>query len=221
MEMQDFKMTPELAAAMQRMKMAGMEQMAVSSLRTFSWLNRRAAVGGLVFAGDSITHNYPVYELFAQYGPLYRRGISGITAKFMRENLDEFFGGLQPDKVFLLIGINSIGDGEGAEETAGHVAAVCSWLKEKMPGASVYLESVLPVNEEPCYRQTVGTRTNEAVRALNDRLCRISGVEYLDLYHRMADESGNLAVVFTDDGMHPNMAGYEVMTECLEPYFAQ
>ena len=42
------------------------------------------------------------------------------------------------------------------------------------------------------------------------------GLVYLDYYSAMADEKGAMKLEFTDDGVHPNAAGYAIMGKLAE-----
>ena len=41
---------------------------------------------------------------------------------------------------------------------------------------------------------------------------------YIDMYDLLTDDDGNFSKDYTDDGLHPNDDGYEVITKELKKY---
>ena len=50
------------------------------------------------------------------------------------------------------------------------------------------------------------------------KYCKENNIEYVDTYSILIDEFGNLKEEYTDDGLHINDVGYEVITDFLKPY---
>ncbi len=74
--------------------------------------------------------------------------------------------------------------------------------------------SITPVNNYVFPQMTV-TRTPSQILTLNSWLqqyCPANGCTYLDYYTAMVDSSGMLRRELSNDGLHPNAAGYAVMT---------
>lgn len=180
-------------------------------------LNRFVRPGGVVFAGDSITEHFPIHELLQSAKPMYNRGISGDTTSGMLEHLRHLVLDLQPSQVFLLIGTNDLGEGDAPQEIVRRIDALCAAIQAGAPEAGLTLLAVYPVNpqiETGMPFPTVGIRTNEAIREMNETICERATerqIAYLDLHDRLADESGVLKAEYTYDGLHLNVAGYEVV----------
>jgi lysophospholipase L1-like esterase len=91
-------------------------------------------------------------------------------------------------------------------------------------GIEVVIGTVLPVCD--CARWDDGTirvQTRERpplrIAELNDRIARLareSGYGLVDYHSAMADGVGRLRQELTDDGLHPNRAGYAVMAPPTE-----
>lgn len=218
----ELTMTPELMAAIQAGIQKFMEADMAKKADSFRQLNQTAQKGGIVFAGDSITEGYPVYELFTRELTLYNRGISGINSLQLLENLDAHVLDLKPESVVLLIGTNDIGQGYGVEETAGRIWQICGKIEEECRDARIYLLSVYPVYDIPENSRAVGVRDNETLKQLNKQLEKAARgsrhVKYLDLYPTMTDERGRLKESYTTDGLHLSMEGYRHVTQLLSPY---
>jgi len=78
--------------------------------------------------------------------------------------------------------------------------------------------SLLPVSDyhterNPQYERTK-QRPPEAIREVNAWLagfCRQRGFPYVDYFSATVDQSGMLKAELSDDGLHPNSAGYRIM----------
>jgi lysophospholipase L1-like esterase len=82
----------------------------------------------------------------------------------------------------------------------------------------VILATALPVHDynmalSPAYEQT-RKRSPQVIRALNDWIMAFSqkrGYIFLNYYQPLLDVRLNLTKEYSDDGLHPNPAGYRVM----------
>lgn len=73
------------------------------------------------------------------------------------------------------------------------------------------------------YQAADGAEASEKILALNRWLKDYAGKNrfvYLDYFSAMVDDNGMLRRELTNDGLHPNAAGYEVMTPLAEKAIA-
>jgi lysophospholipase L1-like esterase len=99
----------------------------------------------------------------------------------------------------------------------------------KAHGVKVVLASLLPISDEkndakgaPIVRST--DRPPATLREINAWLSAYAarnGHVYLDYHSAVADASGRLRSELTDDGLHPNAAGYALMAPLAEKAIAQ
>lgn len=221
---------PELMAKIASMGRDYMHADRLTKAESFRALNKIAPKGGIVFAGDSITEGYPLGELFPRALPLYNRGIGGVTAVEVLENLDAYALDLKPKKLFLLIGTNDLGNGASVEDTAETIKAICMKTAALCPETKIYLISVYPVDSSNS-RQAEGaffgpsSRNNEAIKRLNRLLQQWSqsmpGVNFLDIYPLLAGEEGSLKKEYSTDGLHLSVEGYRAVTKALTPHVEQ
>lgn len=175
--------------------------------------------GQNVFIGDSITEFYPIADLLSDFSVI-NRGIGGDTSEDLLSRLNDILI-LEPKKIFMLIGTNDIGLSVPQEQTVSNIETICKKIAEKLPNTELYLISVLPVNsEKECIRNSALPRTNDAIDSLNERICGIDGVKFIDAGSKLKDESGKLKEEFTLDGLHLSVKGYVVYSEILKPYLA-
>src|SRR5205809_3409166 len=88
----------------------------------------------------------------------------------------------------------------------------------------VVLASILPVSDyektkdgKPIIRTT--QRPPEKIKALNEWMKTYAAnnkLTYLDYYSAMVDDKGFLKDELSEDGLHPNAKGYEVMAPLAE-----
>jgi lysophospholipase L1-like esterase len=185
----------------------------------------------VVFMGDSITDIWqdPQAGGFFPGRPYIDRGIGGQTTPQMllRFRLDVI--ALTPRVVVILAGTNDIAGNTGPmtlEETEGNLASMSELAH--VHGIRVVLASVTPVNDVTTAEgkklvQTV-RRPPEKILALNEWIKKYTadhGDVYLDYFPAMMDEQGLLKTALTDDGLHPNAAGYAVMAPLAEKAIQQ
>lgn len=174
--------------------------------------------GEIVFVGNSLTDGAEWSELFGD-PRIKNRGISGDVTAGVLHRLDEV-GNRKPAKVFLLIGTNDLARGIGADSVLRNILRIVAKLKLAAPATGVYVQSILPVN--PAFGKFQGHMTKAlAARQVNKLLqdAAVSkGYTFVDLYASFADSSSRLDAAYTNDGLHLNGAGYQLLKHLLYPY---
>ncbi len=185
----------------------------------YAALNKLASQPNIVFAGDSITEFFPVHEMLQSELKLYNRGIHGINSLQLLEHLNTQVLDLKPSKVVLLIGVNDLKTRQ-PEEVRETIETIIATIQQKLPETQIILLSVFPMNESPRFVRTPSHRNNDSINRLNALLSDLSGdgVTYLNLHGALCDESGELPLNRTVDGLHLNVDGYRVVSEILSAY---
>jgi lysophospholipase L1-like esterase len=176
----------------------------------------------VVFMGDSITDSWddPKYGGFFPGKPYINRGISGQTTPQMLIRFRPDVIALQPRVVVILAGTNDISGNTGPMTLAAIEDNLSSMYElAHANGIRVVFASVLPISDydknkdgQPIIRSK--QRPPEQITALNAWLKKYAaahGSIYLDYYSAVADEKGFLKDELSEDGLHPNQKGYEVM----------
>ena len=184
----------------------------------------------VVFMGDSITDSWdnPANGGFFPGKPYVNRGISGQTTpqmliRFRRDVIE-----LRPKVVVILAGTNDLAGNTGPMTLDAIQDNLTSMAElAKANGIRVVFASVLPVNDyevrdgKPIV-QTV-RRPPDQILALNKwmkEFARIYQHVYLDYFAAMVDDKGFLKDELSNDGLHPNPAGYAVMAPLAEAAIA-
>ena len=174
----------------------------------------------VVFFGDSITAGWPLDQFFPGR-PYVNRGIGGQTTsqalvRFRQDVID-----LEPTAVVILLGTNDIAGNTGAisvQDIEKNLASMAELAHAHR--IAVVFSSVTPVHDyTPQSDIAFPLRPPASIRALNGWLktyCAQSGATYLDYFSALVDGAGLLRKELATDGLHPNHAGYELMTPLAE-----
>ena len=176
----------------------------------------------VIFIGDSIVEYYPLQELFGTAKTIVNRGIRGYQTKLLLENLDAHLYGDAVDQIVLLIGTNDIGKDIPMNEALDNLERVIQSIARDYPLSQIKLLSILPVNEGEKYKQTVYIRTNEKIREWNQAYEALASaymqVDFVPVYDSLTDSEGQLQSVYTTDGLHLSVAGYQALSDALKTY---
>lgn len=167
----------------------------------------------VVFMGNSITEGWPLADstFFKTIG-FVNRGIGGQTTPQMLLRFKQDVIALKPKVVVILAGTNDIAENTGPtsiNEIYGHIESMATLAENA--GIKVILCSVLPVYDYPW---KPGLEPAEKIEALNELLVMLSiekGYEYADYFSAMANEQKGLKKDLGNDGVHPNLKGYNIM----------
>ncbi|HXM94319.1 MAG TPA: SGNH/GDSL hydrolase family protein [Candidatus Dormibacteraeota bacterium] len=181
----------------------------------------------VVFMGDSITDMWvePASGGFFPGKPYIDRGISGQTTPQMLVRMRPDVIALRPRVVVILAGTNDLAGNTGPMtlgETEGNLASMAELAGAN--GIRVVLASVLPVSNygHDGNGNPVDMRINrppETILQLNSWIKNYAVDKkhvYLDYFSAMVDEQGLLRKELSGDGLHPNAAGYALMSPLAE-----
>ena len=169
----------------------------------------------VVFFGDSITDIWKLDESFP--GKHYiNRGIGGQTTPQMLLRFRPDVLDLRPAVVVILAGTNDIAGNTGIEtleQIEGNYATMAELAR--VHGVHVVFSSVMPINDyNPTALRFLLQRPPAKILALNEWLkkyCADNGLVYLDYFSAMVDEHGMMKAGLSEDGLHPNAAGFALV----------
>lgn len=172
----------------------------------------------VVFMGNSITDNWwPSDSLFFKDNQYVDRGISGQTTAEMLVRFRADVINLKPQAVVILAGINDIAQNNGAialENVFGNIVSMVELAKANH--IQVILCSVLPAYDFP-WRP--GLEPADKVMRLNDMIwgyARKNGIPYVDYHSALKDHRNGLPEKYSQDGVHPTLAGYKIMENLVQ-----
>jgi lysophospholipase L1-like esterase len=165
--------------------------------------------GGVAFVGDSITEGG---DWNGAYPDLTVRnyGIGGDTTTGLERRLKQVVAA-RPDKLFLLIGTNDLGnDHTPPAQILINYAIVLNRIAAELPDTRVYVQAVLPRQAEYA----------DAVREINAGLMPLAASHnftFVDIYTPFAVEGGRLDPAVTEDNLHLTAAGYARWRSVIDP----
>lgn len=180
----------------------------------------------IVMLGDSITDGYDLDKYYGRDELIVNSGIGGNKAQDIISNIRNRVYDYNPSELFLLIGVNDIlYDNASPEEVIQKIDTIVLETKEKLPNTKIYIESIYPVNntwrDEHDDRVKDEKQVNGIIIMTNDLIkeyCEEHDLTYIDIYPHLLDDNGVLDHSYSDDGLHPNDKGYEVITKILKKY---
>ena len=174
----------------------------------------------VVFMGDSITEFWPLPESFPGK-PYVNRGISGQTTPQMVLRFRQDVIALRPEVVVILAGTNDIAESTGPITIAAIEDNLASMVDlAKRNGIRVVLSALVPALKYP-WRPDLAPV--EKIHSLNEWMkdyAAKEGLLFLDYHSAMANEQRGLKAELSEDGVHPNQAGYAVMAPLAEKAIA-
>lgn len=167
----------------------------------------------VVFMGNSITEGWINHDPeFFSGNPYVNRGISGQTTPQMLVRFRPDVINLKPEVVVILAGTNDIAGNTGPSTLEMIMDNLISMTElAKVNHIKVILCSVLPAYDYPW---KPGLEPAEKIIRLNKMIktyANSHGVDYLDYFSSMVDERNGMKKEYTQDGVHPTLAGYKVM----------
>ncbi len=181
-----------------------------------------AAKKRIVFMGDSITEFWtnidPEYFLGKPY---INRGISGQTSPQMLVRFRADVIALKPSAVVILAGINDIAGNTGPstlEMIRDNIFSMAELAKANQ--IKVILCSVLPAFDFPWNPNQNPAEKIITLNKMIQNYANAHAIEYLDYYSAMVDKRKGLQACYSNDGVHPNKAGYQVMAPLAQAAIA-
>lgn len=173
----------------------------------------------VVYMGDSIT------DFWLKFSPGFfsdhhyaDRGISGQVSPQMLIRFRQDVIALKPKVVVILCGINDITGSKGPstlEMIQDNIRSMCELARVNK--IKVALCSVLPANK---IRSKPDLQPAESVITLNAWIrayAKENHFAYVDYYPALVDEEKGMKAIYSEDGLHPNKAGYVVMEGIIQP----
>lgn len=169
----------------------------------------------VIFYGDSITDKWSLTQYFPGRNYI-NRGISGQTTSQMLLRFRQDVINLDPEVVVILAGTNDIAGNTGPisiGDIEGNITSMAELARSH--NIALVLSSVTPVNNyTPASQRFFADRPPAEILRLNEWMkayCANTNCYYLDYFDSMVDGSGLLKRGLSEDGLHPNDAGYKIM----------
>lgn len=184
-----------------------------------AWTNTLEKMNDTVdvaFFGNSITFGSNFQQYFTDIS-ICNLGYPGDNLSGMIERVEMGqVNAVHPKKVFVMGGINGL-ENQSIATFKRQYLRLIDILHDSLPSASIYLESMLPINPG------IG---NGSLYAPNDKILEANKVikdiadslsfTYIDLFPLYA-ENGMLNPAYTEDGIHITSSNYAQWAETIRP----
>jgi lysophospholipase L1-like esterase len=166
--------------------------------------------------GDSITEGWTNQADFAKRVEFIGRGIGGQTAQQMVVRFQADVVRLRPLVVHIMGGTNDLAENTGPESDEAIEDAITSMVEiARSSGIKVILASIPPAAS---FGWRPGSQPAERIQRLNAWLktfAASNGLVYADYWSALTDGAGGMKQEYSQDGVHPNALGYQVMIPIL------
>ena len=172
----------------------------------------------IVMLGNSLTDGCEFNELLNNRR-IKNRGIVGDIVQGLIDRIDPIIKG-QPKKLFIMSGVNDISHGVTVDSIARVTEKLIVMVKQGSPRTKIYLQSLLPFNNDVREWKLLKDRNHVVVEAniLLEQVARRQGVTWINLYPLFVDENGHLRADLTNDGLHLMGKGYLIWRDAIAPY---
>jgi len=172
---------------------------------------------GVLFLGDSITAGWgrakDIWQQhYGQYNPA-NFGIGGDSTHHVLWRIENGeLDGIAPKVVVLMIGTNN--SPYPAEEIIKGDKKIVEMIHQKLPDTKLLLLGIFPRSAKPT------DAVREKLKAVNAELAKLDDgnkTRYLDIGAKFLDADGNLPADIMPDFLHPNIKGYQIWAEAMQP----
>jgi lysophospholipase L1-like esterase len=151
------------------------------------------------------------------------RGIAGDDAAGMTARLGSITKG-HPKAIFLLVGIDELYAGKTVAQAYESCIALISHIRKQSPQTRLFVQSVLPINEDYNKWPALEGRTDD-VAALNVKLrhyCEAHHIAYINVFKKFIRHGTyQLRRELTEDGLHLSPFGYKIWAFVLRNYLLE
>lgn len=179
----------------------------------------------VVFMGNSITQGWKDYgnpALFIDSTSYINRGIGGQTTPQMLVRFRADVIALKPKVVVILAGINDIAENTGPTTLEMIQDNLISMVElAKANNIKVILSSILPANNFPWRPNIYPADKVIEMNVFLKNYAESNNCIYLDYYTPLVDNKKGMKAAYSDDGVHPTIAGYDIMTPLVKEAIAK
>lgn len=167
----------------------------------------------IAFFGNSITAGSDFQAEFPDK-KIVNLGYPGDNIKGMLRRVP-MLSAVNPKKIFLMAGTNDLVHVSLEEYTSRYTQLINS-IKDSIPNAKIYIESVLPSNHE-MGDYAPNSKVQQANLILKN-LSKTYNCIFIDIYHLYVNSKNELYPEYTRDGVHLFPYHYDKWASEIKPY---
>jgi len=167
----------------------------------------------IIFLGDSITEWGNWKTLLPEFD-IENYGIHGNKTHQVIDRVDELFE-KKADQLFLLIGINDLGDNRLVVDIENDYRKLVELLLNNKVASQISLVSVLPIIESSWQKPELTLENIDILNNLIKVIAKDNKISFIDINSSFANENGELKEELTTDGLHLSDEGYLKYAELI------
>lgn len=187
--------------------------------RVRSFKEQNLVYQNVVLLGDSITEGFEVTKYLPGQRVLNRGIGADVIGNDLPSNdkrgvlkrLDSSVFDCSPTDVFILIGINDLGQGHTPETIEAGYRDMLGKIRERLPLVKIHVQSVLPCSRNFAKHNANIIDVNNRIKALAVEF----KCDYIDLHSQFANDKGELKDEFTNEGLHLTEPAYRVWAQVV------
>lgn len=165
------------------------------------------------FFGNSITRGSDFQQFFPDLS-IVNLGLPGdnLLGMYYRINMVK---AVNPKKVFIMAGTNDLFHCS-VEQYSSRYEALLVTLRDSIPNAKVYIESVLPMN----HKLSPNAPSHDKITSANSTIKQLAGkygCTFIDLYSLYVQD-GDLPKDLTREGIHLKPEAYRIWADAIKDY---
>ncbi len=124
----------------------------------------------------------------------------------------------EPNKIFILMGINDLGEGFKTEKILKNYRLIIEVLQKELPDCSFFIQSLLPVNKLIFKNERL---LKTEILKMNEELTKLAkelNCSFINLHKKFTDNNGRLDKKLTYDGLHLNSEAYKIWNETIQQF---
>lgn len=176
-----------------------------------------------VFLGDSITSIYNLNDVFKNEN-IVNSGVSGNRVENILDNLYDRVYRYNPSDVIILVGVNNfLYENSSSDYVTKSIKKIVSEIHKKLPNCNIYIQSIYPTNDKwkKEHNDSVPDESilKEKILKINKNIkkyCKENKITYINVHDSLVNKDGYLDNKYTNDGLHPNEKGYEIITKIIK-----
>jgi len=176
----------------------------------------------VVFIGDSITEHWPTSGLENFDKGWVGRGIGGQASSQILLRFHQDAIALKPKVIHLLAGGNDVARNAGAWDPVAFQNNIKAMVDQACAhNIALVLGTILPAKQF-YWRKEI--EPVDEIRSLNRWIAQFAAshrIRLVDYYTPMATPEGAMRADLTEDGVHPNRHGYQVMRRAMDSALAE
>lgn len=174
------------------------------------WWKNTTIKNRVVFIGDSITEGWLKASPEFFTGQIINRGIAGQNTTQLLNRFRYDVINLKPEVVHIMAGINDINLPSGTVLTFSNIVSMVELADANK--IKVVLASITPSTKFLLFPKEKPAPQVVRLNQLLRDYAQENNVVYVDYYIPLLGLDGGISESFSNDGLHPNRLGYELMT---------